>query len=99
MDRRTYSTVQRIWSRRVGGYKGQYELHHWFTPQSSGGTSAGWNLVAISPRLNRMMSDGGLAYDAFKAVFIGTYLGYSGAIPTVVSRQLSNGGDCSCHDQ
>ncbi len=50
-DTRKYGTVQRAWSSSVGGYKGKYELHHWLIPQSAGGTSAGWNLVTVSPGL------------------------------------------------
>lgn len=83
-DSRAYSTVQSLWSRAVGGYKGKYDLHHWYKPQSAGGTSAGWNMVAISPWLNRRMSDGGKLYSAFKAAMIGTYLSAASAVPTAI---------------
>ncbi|MDB0568778.1 RHS repeat-associated core domain-containing protein [Ralstonia solanacearum] len=91
-DTRKYGTVQRAWSSSVGGYKGKYELHHWLIPQSAGGTSAGWNLVTVSPGLNRAMSDGGLLFDAFRASVIGSYLGAAGAIPTAIA----NSNKCGC---
>jgi RHS repeat-associated protein len=91
-DPRAYSTVQKQWSRSVGGYKGSYEVHHWYTAQAAGGTSAGWNLVTVSPWLNRAMADGGVAFQAFRAAFGGTYLAAAGAIPTA----LANGLGCEC---
>ena len=91
-DAREYATVQNVWSRSVGGYKGQYELHHWFTPQSAGGTSAGWNLAAVSPWLNRAMGDGGLLFETFRAAMIGAYLGAAGAVPTAIV----DSGACEC---
>lgn len=93
-DSRAYSTVQRIWSSSVGGYKGSYELHHWFTPLSQGGTSAGWNLAAVTPWLNNAMSDGGMLYQAFRASMIGGYLGAAGTVPTAIAS--SNNSDCTC---
>lgn len=86
--------MQQIWSESVGGYKGSYELHHWFTPQSLGGTSAGWNLVAVSPWLNNAMSDGGLLYNAFKAAMIGGHLAAAGTAPT--AGVLAATTSCSC---
>jgi RHS repeat-associated protein len=92
-DSRAYGTVQRVWRNAVGGYKGKYELHHWFTPQSAGGTSAGWNLVPVSAWLNRRMSDGGLLFNAFKAAFIGTNAAAAGAVPTAIVNSRS----CECN--
>lgn len=70
-DKRTYGSVQRQWSQAVGGYKGKYELHHWFTPQSFGGTSAGWNIVTTSSKLNRAMGNGGWLFNVYKTSIIG----------------------------
>jgi RHS repeat-associated protein len=93
-DSRAYSTVQRIWSNSVGGYKGSYELHHWFTPQSLGGTSAGWNLAAVSPWLNNAMGDGGILYSAFRASMVAGYLGAVGTVPTAIAS--SHSSSCTC---
>jgi hypothetical protein len=57
-----------------------------YTPLSLGGTSAGWNLVAVSPWLNRTMSNGGALFNAFKGAMIGSHLGAIGAIPTAISN-------------
>lgn len=62
------------WSNSVGGYKGQYGLHHWFRPQSFGGKNTGWNLVPISKGFNNEMSNQGLLFNAFKYTFIATYV-------------------------
>jgi RHS repeat-associated protein len=91
-DSRAYSTVQNQWSSSVRGYLGKYELHHWYTPQSMGGTSAGWNLVAVSPWLNNAMSDDGLLYNMFKVSMVGSYLGAAGAVPTAIA----NSNHCGC---
>lgn len=58
-DPRTYGTVQRKWSKSVVGYKGKYELHHWFTSQSFGKNNAGWNLVPLSRGFNNAMRNKG----------------------------------------
>ncbi|WP_444956866.1 RHS repeat-associated core domain-containing protein [Microbulbifer sp. ZKSA002] len=94
-DPRKYPTVQKQWSKSVGGYKGKYELHHWFTPQSKNGTSAGWNLVPVTPSFNRRMSNGGILFNTFKGSLIGTYLGALGAVPTALSEQMTNQDECS----
>ncbi len=91
-DGRSYSRVQEIWSDSVGGYRGKYELHHWYTPQVMDGTSAGWNLVATTPKLNNMMGNGGPLYVAFKTAFIGTNVAYAGAIPTATISNIF----CEC---
>lgn len=93
-DARQYSTVQRIWSESVGGYRGSYELHHWFTPQSLGGTSAGWNLVPVTPWLNNAMGNGGLLCSALRASMIGGHLGTLGAVPTAIVSSLTL--SCTC---
>jgi hypothetical protein len=82
-DPRGWGAVQRTWSRSVGGYKGLYELHHWFTPRVAGGSNAGWNYMAVSPRLNSLMGSGGWAYNSFKGLVIGIY----GAIPTAAINE------------
>jgi RHS repeat-associated protein len=89
-DNRQWPSVQRTWSNNVGGYKGRYELHHWFTPRSKGGSNAGWNYMPVSPKLNNMMSDGGWLYNGFKASVLGLY----GAIPTVAYNNM--GDECEC---
>lgn len=96
-DSRTYGTVQRIWSRSVGGYKGKYELHHWFTPQSAGGTSAGWNLVPLTPAFNNAMSNGGLLFSAFKGTMLGGYLGAAGTLP--MAAILNSDSECECQNK
>ena len=89
-DPRGWKAVQATWSRNVGGYRGQYELHHWFTPQSAGGSNAGLNYMAVSPWLNNAMGNGGLMYNAFK----GTVLGIYGAIPTAAISAMTD--ECPC---
>jgi len=96
-DSRTYGTVQRIWSRSVGGYKGKYELHHWFTPQSAGGTSAGWNLVPLTPAFNNAMSNGGLLFSAFKGTMLGGHLGAAGTLP--MAAILNSDSECECQNK
>ena len=91
-DPRRYATVQRQWSRSVGGYKGKYELHHWNKPRSAGENNAGWNLVPITPWLNRRMSDGGWLYQSFK---YGMYNSYSSAMSGIVSN-VTNTSNCGC---
>ena len=39
-DPRTWKSVQATWSEAVGGYEGEFELHHRFSPQSAGGSNA-----------------------------------------------------------
>lgn len=85
-DKRTWGSVQRTWSRSVGGYRGRFELHHWFTPRSAGGSNAGWNYLPVSGRLNNLMSNGGIAYNIFKFTTLWIY----GAIPTA----MMNGCEC-----
>jgi hypothetical protein len=92
-DPRRYGTVQKKWSKSVGGYKGKYQLHHWFTAQSAGGTSAGWNLVAVSSKFNNMMGNGGFLFNAFKAAYIGVNLGAVGSIPTAISQNQYDSGE------
>lgn len=92
-DPRQYGTVQRQWSKSVGGYKGQYELHHWFTPQSFGGKNAGWNLVPLSPGFNNAMGNQGLLFNAFKYTFISTYLSTLSGMTSPIWK--SNGCTCS----
>lgn len=94
VDSRRYDTVQKIWSRSVGGYKGKYQLHHWFTPQSAGGTSAGWNLVALTPEFNNAMSDGGLLFSLFKGAMIGGYLGAASSVPMAAFSNTNS--ECTC---
>jgi RHS repeat-associated protein len=89
-DPRRWSSVQRSWSNSVGGYKGEYELHHWFQPQSLGGSNAAWNYVPVTPWLNNAMGQGGLLYNSFKASVLGIY----GAIPTSAIESAED--DCSC---
>lgn len=96
-DSRTYPTVQAIWSRSVGGYKGKYDLHHWFTPQSAGGTSAGWNLVPVTPRFNRAMSNGGRLFSAFKFVMLGAHTGAISTFP--VAAILNDNPECECENK
>jgi len=89
-DSRRWSSVQRTWSRTVGGYKGRYELHHWFSPQSAGGSNAIWNYMAVSPGLNRAMSNGGALYEGFRFSVMSIY----GSIPTAAARNINPG--CGC---
>jgi hypothetical protein len=81
-DPRKWNSVQGTWSKSVGGYKGKFELHHWFTPRSKGGSNAGWNYLPTSAWLNRNMSNGGFLYNGFKFSVIGIY----GATPTVIIK-------------
>lgn len=90
VDPRSWSAVQRTWSRSVGGYIGRYELHHWFTPQSLRGANAAWNYLPVSPWLNRAMSNGGLLYQAFKSSVLGVY----GAAPTAVATSIVTSCEC-----
>ena len=89
-DGRKWGSVQRTWSKSVGGYKGEYQLHHWFTPQSAGVSNAIWNYLPISAKLNNMMSDGGVMYNAFKGLVLGIY----GAAPTALISNASS--NCGC---
>lgn len=70
----------------MGGYRGRFELHHWFTPRSACESNAGWNYLLVSRRLNNLMSNGGIAYNIFKFATLGIY----GAVPMV----MMNGGEC-----
>jgi hypothetical protein len=90
VDPRGWKAVQATWSRSVGGYIGRYDLHHWFTPRSLGGSNAAWNYLPVSPWLNRAMGNGGLLYDAFKGSVLGVY----GAAPTAVVSALAD--SCGC---
>jgi hypothetical protein len=69
---------------------GRYELHHWFTPQSAGGSNAIWNYMAVSPKLNRMMSNGGNLYAGFRASVVAIY----GAVPTAAASAATS--ECGC---
>ena len=93
IDSRRYSTVQRQWSKSVGGYKGRYELHHWNKPQSAGEQNAGWNLVPVTPWLNNKMSDGGLTYRLFK---YGMYNAYSSATSGILYNLILDVNECEC---
>jgi hypothetical protein len=75
----------------VGGYKGKYELHHWFTPQSGGGSNAAWNYITTSAWLNRRMGDGGKLYNAFKA---SVFTMYASPVPTALINEATN--KCGC---
>lgn len=88
----TVEVWQRKWSEAVGGYLGKYQLHHWFKPQSVGGTSAGWNLVSVSSWLNQTMSDGGVHFNLFRASMIFGYAGAAGTIPNAIIH--SNACEC-----
>ena len=100
-DRRTWNAVQKKYSRSVGGYKGKYELHHWFDPRSGGGSgipgsNAGWNYLPISRGLNNAMGDGTrsisqrLLFNGFKGTTIGIY----GGLPTSALQELTE--ECGC---
>lgn len=95
-DPRKYKTVQGIWSRNVGGYKGKYELHHWFKADSLGGTAAGWNLVAVTPRLNNMMSNGGALFNAFRAALITSYAAAASGIGNAGLSAIETQDPCLC---
>jgi hypothetical protein len=90
VDNRTWNSIQRMWSKSVGGYLGGYELHHWFMPRSMGGSNAGWNYLPTSPWLNNMMSDGGKMYNLFRASVVGVY----GSAPTAAFESAFD--DCTC---
>lgn len=57
-DGRKFETVSKqYWNRTTGmGPANGNHLHHWFTPQAQGGTSAGWNLLRLPGSLNSYMN-------------------------------------------
>lgn len=93
-DDRQYSSVQRVWSKNVGGYRGKYERHHWWKPQSEGGSNAGWNLVAASPKLNNAMGNGGALYQTYRAGINGGYVAATSGLTHPIRKSFSSGGAC-----
>ncbi len=73
-DPRKFGTVSNQYWRRSGGFgpaNGRH-LHHWFTPQRVGGTSARWNLMELPGGFNSWMGwNKGLGRTVEKAIAFG----------------------------
>ena len=98
-EARTFSTVSRRWHKAWGGGA---DLDHMFLPRGSG-VHAGWNLVPLSPYVNRVLLNPQnfkwnnltriIPYGLRGAAQVGT-AGLYGAVPTGIMRLPSQ---CGCN--